>query len=310
MTEFAQPAGSDPQGDDSSLDGLTRRDRDILAFERQWWKYAGAKEQAIRELFDMSATRYYQVLNALIDTPAALAPTRCWSSDCADCGRVVSGNGQRGGSGSKYDLASMVHLAPHSPVAATSSTHSRVLLAALGVVVLVIAIIALRQPNGHQAALRTSASPRVRRSLDDHQRPHRPPSSAVRRRRLVERRPRPPRPPRRPPTGLKSVPLVVLNNTSKTGLAETAAGRFKAGGWTVTNTGNLVNNIISTCAYYDPSVPNAQAAATALQAQFPAIKRVVAEVRRPAGRADRRRAHHRLQLPRSPRHTRPSQPRP
>ena len=54
-------------------DGLTRRDREILAFERQWWKYAGAKEQAIRELFDMSTTRYYQVLNALIDSPAALA---------------------------------------------------------------------------------------------------------------------------------------------------------------------------------------------------------------------------------------------
>jgi hypothetical protein len=53
--------------------GLGRRDREILAFERQWWKYAGAKEQAIRELFDMSATRYYQVLNNLIDTPEALA---------------------------------------------------------------------------------------------------------------------------------------------------------------------------------------------------------------------------------------------
>jgi hypothetical protein len=54
-------------------DGLTRRDREILAFERQWWKYAGAKEQAIRELFDMSATRYYQVLNALVDRHEALA---------------------------------------------------------------------------------------------------------------------------------------------------------------------------------------------------------------------------------------------
>jgi hypothetical protein len=54
-------------------DGLTRRDREILSFERQWWKYAGAKEQAIRDLFDMSATRYYQVLNALIDRPEALA---------------------------------------------------------------------------------------------------------------------------------------------------------------------------------------------------------------------------------------------
>ena len=54
-------------------EGLTHREREILAFERQWWKYAGAKEQAIRELFDMSATRYYQVLNALIDRKEALA---------------------------------------------------------------------------------------------------------------------------------------------------------------------------------------------------------------------------------------------
>jgi hypothetical protein len=52
---------------------LTEREQAILGFERQWWKYAGAKEQAVRELFDMSATRYYQVLNALIDRPEALA---------------------------------------------------------------------------------------------------------------------------------------------------------------------------------------------------------------------------------------------
>ena len=55
-----------------SGDSLSDRDRAILEFERQWWKYAGAKEQAIRDLFDMSATRYYQVLNALLDNPAAL----------------------------------------------------------------------------------------------------------------------------------------------------------------------------------------------------------------------------------------------
>jgi hypothetical protein len=52
---------------------LADRDRQILDFERQWWRYAGAKEQAVRDLFDMSATRYYQVLNALIDSPEALA---------------------------------------------------------------------------------------------------------------------------------------------------------------------------------------------------------------------------------------------
>ena len=56
----------------ADLTDLTDRDRGILEFERQWWKYAGAKETAIRESFDMSATRYYQVLNALIDRPEAL----------------------------------------------------------------------------------------------------------------------------------------------------------------------------------------------------------------------------------------------
>ena len=54
-------------------DGLGRREREILNFERQWWQYAGAKEQAIRDLFGMSTTRYYQVLNALIDRPEAVA---------------------------------------------------------------------------------------------------------------------------------------------------------------------------------------------------------------------------------------------
>jgi len=51
---------------------LSERELAVLAFERQWWKYAGAKEAAIKEQFDMSATRYYQVLNALIDKPDAL----------------------------------------------------------------------------------------------------------------------------------------------------------------------------------------------------------------------------------------------
>jgi hypothetical protein len=67
-------ARAERSGDDSEpTDGLTRREHDILAFERQWWKYAGSKEDAIKELFSMSATRYYQVLNALVDRPEALA---------------------------------------------------------------------------------------------------------------------------------------------------------------------------------------------------------------------------------------------
>ncbi|RKN38924.1 DUF3263 domain-containing protein [Micromonospora endolithica] len=58
---------------DGTTVGLTERERDILAFERQWWRHAGAKEQAVRDRFNLSATRYYQLLNGLLDNPAALA---------------------------------------------------------------------------------------------------------------------------------------------------------------------------------------------------------------------------------------------
>ena len=51
---------------------LSERERRILEFERQWFRYAGAKERAIKETFDISATRYYQILAELIDRPEAL----------------------------------------------------------------------------------------------------------------------------------------------------------------------------------------------------------------------------------------------
>ena len=52
---------------------LSRREHEMLAFERQWWRHAGAKETAIRERFGLAPTRYYQALNALVENPAALA---------------------------------------------------------------------------------------------------------------------------------------------------------------------------------------------------------------------------------------------
>ncbi|MEH1099676.1 DUF3263 domain-containing protein [Micromonospora sp. CPCC 205561] len=69
VAETAPPAaaGTRPES------GLTERELGILAFEQQWWRHAGAKEQAIRDTFGLSATRYYQLLNALLDNPAALA---------------------------------------------------------------------------------------------------------------------------------------------------------------------------------------------------------------------------------------------
>jgi hypothetical protein len=51
---------------------LPARDVQILDFERQWWRHVGAKEEAIRANFGLSAARYYQLLNAVIDSPAAV----------------------------------------------------------------------------------------------------------------------------------------------------------------------------------------------------------------------------------------------
>jgi len=51
---------------------LTDLEFRILEFERSWWRFAGAKESAIKDLFDLSTPRYYQILNDLIDRDDAL----------------------------------------------------------------------------------------------------------------------------------------------------------------------------------------------------------------------------------------------
>ncbi|SMX66427.1 Protein of unknown function (DUF3263) [Brevibacterium iodinum ATCC 49514] len=60
-----------PPNDDTSE--LSELEVAVLEFERRWWRYGGAKDHAIRERFDMSATSYFQILNSLLDNPAALA---------------------------------------------------------------------------------------------------------------------------------------------------------------------------------------------------------------------------------------------
>ncbi|MFE0462713.1 DUF3263 domain-containing protein [Kitasatospora sp. NPDC058965] len=52
---------------------LTEREQAVLALEARTWRTQGAKEQAVREQLGVSATRYYQLLNALLDRPEALA---------------------------------------------------------------------------------------------------------------------------------------------------------------------------------------------------------------------------------------------
>lgn len=57
---------------DAPLDVLDERAQRVLEFERAWWGHSGAKEQRIRREFGWTAARYYQVLNAVIDTEVAV----------------------------------------------------------------------------------------------------------------------------------------------------------------------------------------------------------------------------------------------
>jgi hypothetical protein len=142
-----------------------------------------------------------------------------------------------------------------------------ILVVFLGIVVLVVALFALREPKGHVTAAQTSGDPSnvARHSQSPSSKPASPSHS-----------------PSHPASHAASssqhsthgVALIVLNDSPAAGLAEQAANRFQAGGWTITMWGNYQNDISSTCAYYDPNAAGAKAAAEALQAQFPTIKRV------------------------------------
>jgi hypothetical protein len=52
---------------------LSDRDRAILDFEGSWWLEPGPKEAAIHARLQLSATRYYELLNALVDSADAQA---------------------------------------------------------------------------------------------------------------------------------------------------------------------------------------------------------------------------------------------
>ena len=59
--------------DDHQGVALTQRDRDILDFERSWWAATAPKDVQIRERFELSTTRYHQILAEMLDTDDAMA---------------------------------------------------------------------------------------------------------------------------------------------------------------------------------------------------------------------------------------------
>ncbi len=68
-----KPSPSPAQESENSPGPLGEREQGVLAFERHWWRHAGAKEEAIRRQFGVGPTAYYQLLSRLIDDPAAMA---------------------------------------------------------------------------------------------------------------------------------------------------------------------------------------------------------------------------------------------
>lgn len=146
-----------------------------------------------------------------------------------------------------------------------------ILIAVIGVAVLVVAVIALRNPKRPATA---AGSPTVAPSSQSAA-PSAGPSGSPGSRSSGSSSAAPSSATSSSGSLIGALPLIVLNNTTITGLAQQAAQRFEHGGWTVTRYGNLQNDILSTVAYYDPSVPTAKATALALQRQYPTIKRVV-----------------------------------
>lgn len=133
----------------------------------------------------------------------------------------------------------------------------------LGIAVAVVAVVALRHPNGRQA-----------KAVSLHTVTQTPSAGPTHTGTVASSHP-PTKPHTATPSNSHPIPLVVLNSTTTAGLADSAKQQFEQGGWTVTSTDTIVNDILSTCAYYDPSDPANEQAALDLQRQFPSvIKRV------------------------------------
>ncbi|WP_432122375.1 DUF3263 domain-containing protein [Streptomyces sp. S1] len=73
MTEDRETTREGSGGGPGGPAALTEQEQALLAVERRSWPGPGAKERAVREGLGLSPTRYYQLLNALLDDPRALA---------------------------------------------------------------------------------------------------------------------------------------------------------------------------------------------------------------------------------------------
>jgi hypothetical protein len=158
----------------------------------------------------------------------------------------------------------VAHIAPSPALHRPAERLLGALLLVAGLGLAFIAYIALGHPHGRQAGLlRPLASA-----------PSGAPGTAAAGQRPAGRQNPVPAGYGATPGSPAGTPLIVLDNTSRPALARTATALFQRAGWTVTETSTFDGDILSTAAYYDPAVTGAQAAAEALQLQFPVIQRV------------------------------------
>jgi cytoskeletal protein RodZ len=163
----------------------------------------------------------------------------------------------------------MSHSAPPSPVRRRLELSIGLIALLVGVLIAVFAFVALNQPKGRQASRITSTPSSTAESTPSSAKPS---SSAPVKPPVASTTPKATPTTAKPSASRPAV--IVLNNSNTAGLANTAVSRLTRGGWVASNGGNFSGDILSTAAYYDPNVSGAQAAATALQAQFPAVQRV------------------------------------
>ncbi len=73
------------------------------------------------------------------------------------------------------------------------------------------------------------------------------------------------------PAPVEMVPVIVLNQTSVSGLAAAFQAQLEAGGWTVAGIDDFRGNVPATTVYFPPGL---RPVAKALMAQFPEIGRI------------------------------------
>jgi hypothetical protein len=173
-----------------------------------------------------------------------------------------------------------VPVSHRAPVAFHESVRRLVppLAAVTAVVVVIVLLLVLNRPDGHTSdagpALQSPSAVATPSSL-----PRATTSPTARPSRGPSRTPSPlpvVKPSATATATVAKVPVTVLNNSRRTGLAHRAAAQLSGGGWPIRLVGNFRGRIPESTVYYEPGQARV---AAALAHQYPAVRRVLPRFR-------------------------------